>query len=305
MLLAATLWGLTGTLFKRLGDWTDADAVDLAVIRAIGAGLMLGGWLLAKDRAAFRVPLTVLPRIAAFSLVTVTAFYLVLVWTFERTSVAVGTLLLYLAPAMVTLGAALLLGEPLTRRKVTALALTLVGCLLVVEAYRPAAVSGSAAGIGFGLLSAACYTTFSLGGKSLLANVRPPTLLFYSFAIGAGGLVAIKLLTAPDRWPPVGDVLLIVGTAALVTTLAPIVLFTVGLRQLPAGEASILASWEPVMAILVAAMVLGERPSMGQLAGAACVIAGVVVLATARRLGRARRASGAGLEVPRSVTEAG
>jgi drug/metabolite transporter (DMT)-like permease len=216
---------------------------------------------------------------------------LVLVWTFERTSVAVGTLLLYLAPALVTLGAALVLGEPLTRRKLVALGFAFAGCLLVVEAYRPAELEGSAAGIAFGLLSACCYGAYSLGGKALLARVRPPTLLFYHYAFGAGGLILIKLATAPDHLPPLGDVVLIAGSVGVAVTLVPIALYTAGLRRLPAGEASILATWEPVMAIAVAAAVLGEVPSVGQAIGAAFVIGGVVMLAMSGRwVVRSRRA---------------
>jgi DME family drug/metabolite transporter len=229
--------------------------------------------------------------LAAFGLVTVTLFYLVLVWTFERTSVAVGTLLLYLAPALVALGAALALGEPLTRRKLVALGLAFAGCLLVVEAYRPAELEGSAAGLAFGVLSACCYGSYSLGGKALLARLRPPTLLFYHYAFGAGGLILIKLVTAPDHLPPFEDVVLIAASVGVAVTLVPIALYTAGLRRLPAGEASILATWEPVMAIAVAVAVLGEVPSIGQAIGGVLVISGVVMLAvTGRRWVRSRRA---------------
>ena len=283
VLLAATIWGTIGTSLKLIDEHTEADAVEIAAIRAVGAAVALGWWLLLRDRSAFRLRRDDVPPLAAFGLVTVTVFYLVLVWTFERTSVAVGTLLLYLAPALVALGAALVLGEPLTRRKLLALGLAFVGCLLVVEAYRPTELDGSAAGIAFGLLSACCYGSYSLGGKALLSRFRPPTLLFYHYAFGAGGLILIKLATAPDHLPPPRDFILIAASVGVAVTLIPIALYTAGLRRLPAGEASILATWEPVMAIAVAAVVLGEVPSVGQVIGAAFVIAGVVMLAMSGR----------------------
>lgn len=299
VLLAATIWGTIGTSLKLIDEHTEADAVEIAAIRAIGAAVALGGWLLLRDRAAFRLKPTDAPPLAAFGLITVTLFYLVLVWTFERTSVAVGTLLLYLAPALVAVGAALALGEPLTRRKLVALGLAFAGCLLVVEAYRPAELDGSAAGIAFGLLSACCYGAYSLGGKALLARVRPPTLLFYHYAVGASGLVAIKLVASPGHLPPTGDVVLIAASVGVATTLVPIALYTAGLGRLPAGEASILATWEPVMAILVAAAVLEEVPSVGQGIGAVSVIGGVVLLvASGRRPARAGGTIG-GLKVGR------
>ena len=81
-------------------------------------------------------------------------------------------------------------------------------------------------------------------------------------------------------------------------TLIPIALYTAGLRRLPAGEASILATWEPVMAIVVAAAVLGEVPSIGQVIGGVFVIGGVVMLAvTGKRPARQKRTVSIGTEL--------
>jgi drug/metabolite transporter (DMT)-like permease len=76
VLLAATIWGTIGTSLKLIDEHTEADAVEIAAIRAIGAAMALGGWLLLRDRSAFRVRSADVPPLAAFGLVTVTLFYL-------------------------------------------------------------------------------------------------------------------------------------------------------------------------------------------------------------------------------------
>lgn len=72
----------------------------------------------------------------------------------------------------------------------------------------------------------------------------------------------------------------------IVTTLAPTTLYTLVLRGLPASEASILATWEPVVALLLAATVLGDRLEVWQWLGAGAVFGGAVILARPGGLGR-------------------
>lgn len=279
VLAAATMWGTIGVSYRVLLDHIATDEVTIVTIRASSAAVLLGGWLAARDRGAFRVRRGDVPFLAGFALVTVTVFYLALIYALDRTSVAVGTVLLYLAPAFVTLGAALFLHERLTHRKLAALASTFGGCLLVVQAYRPANLEGNALGVGLALLSAVTYASYSLMGKRLLSRYRAVTVLAYDLLIGSAGLILVKVIVSPTAWPSWLGLLAIAGYSGIVTTLAPITLYTIGLRGLPSSEASILATFEPVVAVMLAAAILGETLSVGQAFGALGVIGGVVLLA--------------------------
>ena len=205
--------------------------------------------------------------------------YLALFTAFDLTSVAVGTVLLYLAPALVTVGAALLLNEPLTRRKLIALIATFGGCLLVVELYQPQDLVGNALGIGWGLVAAAAYAAYSLGAKPLLARYRAVTVLAYALLPAAVGLLAVKLLTAPDAWPSPGGLLAIGAYGGIVVTIAPYGLYMLALRRLPSSEASIVATLEPAVAVVLAGALLGERLAPLQLLGTIGILGGVVLLA--------------------------
>lgn len=74
----------------------------------------------------------------------------------------------------------------------------------------------------------------------------------------------------------------------LAVTVAPVALYTWGLRALRPSTAAILATLEPVVAIVLAAVVLDQRLHPAQLAGAALIIAAAVALslhaATAREM---------------------
>ncbi len=286
VLTAAACWGTIGTAFTLILDQIETDGVTVVTLRATTATALIWAWLGIADRDALRLPRRDLPFFVLFGLVTVTIFYLALIYAFQGTSVAVGTMLLYLAPALVTAGAARFLGEPLTRAKLTALVLTFGGCLLVVRAYQPGNLSGTPTGIALALLAAVSYASYSLMGKPLLARHRPGTVLAYHLLIGTVGLAAIKLVVSPGSWPAPREALAIGLYTGIVTTLAPITLYTLGLRGLPSSEASILATVEPVVALGLAAAVLGERLDPVQWLGALGVLSGVALLtwpAPARR----------------------
>lgn len=158
-------------------------------------------------------------------------------------------------------------------------AFSILGCLLVVRVYRLDLLRGSLTGIGFGLVSAASYAAFSLMGKSLLQRYRVQTVLLYHMLVGTVGLVAVKLIVSPLAWPDVKGLLLFGGYTGLVTTLLPITLYTIGLSAMPSGDASILAMVEPVVALVLATVILGERLGIWQMIGGTMVLGAVVLLA--------------------------
>ena len=65
---------------------------------------------------------------------------------------------------------------------------------------------------------------------------------------------------------------------ALGPTVGALTLYTAGLQRVPAGVASITATLEPVVATVLAVVVLGERLAVPQLVGAALVVTAVLLL---------------------------
>lgn len=283
VLAAATLWGTIGPSYDLIGEQGEADPIGIVTIRALAASCLFALWLLVKRRQALAIRLRDIPLFVIFGLVTVTAFYPVLIYSFQETGVATGVLLLYLAPVLVTMTAAVFLGEPLTRRKLGAIVLSLSGLALVVGAYRPDHLAASPLGIGLGVASAICYGAYSVIGKPLLARYPPVTVLAYHLLVGTLGLMLVRYLVADDGWPSIGSIAVIAGYNGVFTTLLPIALYTFGLSRLPAGEASLLTMWEPVVALLLATTLLGETLEPPRLAGALLILGSVVLLSVPHR----------------------
>jgi drug/metabolite transporter (DMT)-like permease len=279
VLAAAACWGTQGIAYALILHGVPTDGLTVVTLRAVTATALLWVWLGLTNRAALRVARADIPGFALLGFVAVTLFYPALFYAYAWTSVAVATTLLYLAPAFVTLGATALLREPLTRRKLAALALAVFGSGLVVEIDQPARLAGSVPGVALGLVAAVSYAAYSLLGKGLLARHRPPTILAYYLLFGTLGLLILKMAVSPAAWPAPDAALPIGLYTGVMTTLAPIALYTFALRRLPASEASILLTFEPVVAFAAAGAVLGQTLGADQWLGAIAVLAGVVLLA--------------------------
>src|SRR5215208_624294 len=296
---AAACWATQGVAYALILDGIKTDGLTVVTLRAVTPTLVLWLWLAVTDPGALRIPRTALPAFTLLGDIAVTIFYPALFYAYQWTSVSVATTLLYLSPTLVTLGAALFLREPLTKCKLIALVTTFLGSAMVVEAYQPQNLTGSAAGIGLGLIAAATYGTYSVLGKKLLARHQMATVLAAYLLLGTLLLIGVKLLVSPGTWPAPREAVTIGLFTGVLTTLLPITLYTFGLSRLPASEASILLTFEPVVAFVLAAVVLGESLHAGQWLGVMAVLGGVMLLtwpgrapirATIARYGRPQRA---------------
>jgi drug/metabolite transporter (DMT)-like permease len=273
---------MQGIMYALILKQIEIDGLTLVTLRAVTATLLLWFWLALTDRTALRIPRSAMPALSLLGLVAVTIFYPALFYTYAWTGVAVGTILLYLSPAMVTCGAALFLGEPLTRRKVGALVATLLGSTLVVQLYQPSHLTGSATGIAVGLLAAASYATYSVLGKHLVGQYRMATVLAAYLLVGTVLLIAVKLWVSPAVWPAPREAIAVGLVTGVLGTLLPITLYTYGLSRLPASEASVMLTLEPVVAVILAGVVLGESLAPSQWLGVTAVLGGLMLLTAVR-----------------------
>ncbi|HYO49724.1 MAG TPA: EamA family transporter [Chloroflexia bacterium] len=297
VLLAATLWGTLGTIYTLGTEGYDLTPVTVVFWRAALASLVLGVVLgvvlpaFGKGWRQLRVRRADLLLFATFGLLGVTAFYLLYIYAVVLVGVAVAVVLLYTAPIIVAVMAWRWLGESFGPRKVVALALTFAGCALVARAYDPERLQVSVVGILCGLGSAFTYALYSILGKvSLRRGYSIATMSFYVYTIGAAGLLAAALVGDPAQLFSMGanfeawGLLLVL---ALAQTLGALAAYTAGLRYLEAGVASILATFEPVVATVLAFTILHETIEWPQMVGGACILVAVIVLQVRLRL-RAR-----------------
>lgn len=199
----------------------------------------------------------------------------------ELISAGVATLLFFTYPAVVVLAGSLLLDEPLTGHRLGALALTVGGCALTAGGGGGADV----AGVGLALLAMGAISAYVILGRRAIersAALGGAAVILTVTAVLTAGMAAFRgdlhLGGGPDAaaWT---------ALTGLVGTAFPVTLFLVALRHMQAGKVALYSTVEPVLTVLLAAAVLGERMSAVQLAGGALVVVGVAWLRLERRPG--------------------
>jgi DME family drug/metabolite transporter len=307
VLVAATLWGTLGTLYKfgteqygltpeAIVFWRAAlAAIILWVALGVVVPLVGGGW------GGVRVRRRDLPMFATFGLLGVTAFYILYIYAVVLVGVAVAVVLLYTAPVFVAVMSWRFLGEPLTTRKAVALMLTVAGCVLVARAYDPGLLRVNAVGILCGLGSGFTYALYSILGKlALKRGYGIATMSLYVYSIGAAGLLAVALfIGGGGSTSRAGTGTLAVSgeegawallvALALFATIGALYAYTASLRHLEAGVASILATFEPLVATALAYFVVGEHIEWPQAAGGLLIVAGALALQIQPRRKRQER----------------
>jgi len=286
VLLAASLFATSGTIIKHLIQAYRLQPLTVATVRMTLAALMLFAVLGALDRKLLRIQARDVPFFLLFGLICVTLFQACWTYAVSLIDVGVATVLNYTSPAWAVLFAWPLLGERINRQKGVALLLTIAGVALIVRIFDAHFLSLNVVGLLWGLASGVLYGLYGIFIRRALKRYSFWTTITYAFAAGALFLVATQLVLSPVEASPSrmvsafaqpGAALWLV-ILALVPTLGGHTLFAFGLRFLEATVATILATIEPVMATLWAALFLGESLTWPQLIGGALVIAGVIAL---------------------------
>ncbi|HEU4397678.1 MAG TPA: DMT family transporter [Actinomycetota bacterium] len=275
VLAAAVLWGTTGTARALAPAGTSPLSVGAVRIAVGGAALVAVARLRGGLRRGGTWPVG--PVVAGT--VAVAGYQLAFFSAVARTGVAVGTMVaIGGAPVLAGLLAWVIRAERPGRRWYGATALAVAGGGLLAVAGQ--AVRFSPGGVALALGAGAAYAVVAVAAKELLAGHGQVEVMAALFAGGAVLLVPVAALLPLD-WLGTPRGALVALHLGLVATAAAYVLFAVGLRRVTVATAATMSLAEPLTAAVLGVALLGERLTVAGLAGAALLVAGLVLLAAA------------------------
>lgn len=268
MIAAMTVFGTMGPFVRAIALSSGALALCRAALAAAVLGLFL---LVTRQRISFRE----IGR--EFWLVLLTGVGLGLNWVtlfqaYRYTSISIATLCTYFAPVLIAAACPFLFKEKVTRRQVFCFVMATLGLMLIVGV---GGLSGSGTdfiGILFGLLTAVLYAAVVLANKFIhtVAGIQRTFLQF------VGALVVLVPYVALTGGLGLGALdargwvsLLIVG---LFHTGVTYCLYFTAMRDLPGQETAILSYIDPMLAVVLSMVVLGERLTALQFLGGAMVL---------------------------------
>jgi len=273
---------------------SDVDPVTLLTLRMLYSApfFMLMAWW--SGRGAAPVGRRDALRLTALGFV---GYYLSSLLDFlglQYVTASLERLVLFLYPTIVVVLSAIFLAQPITRRTVTALALSYGGIALAV--FHDVRVSGDTASTLLGGLlvfgGAVGYAIYLVGAGGIIARLGSSR--FIAWAMLASTLF-IGIQFAATRPFSALDVASSVHALALAMaifcTVLPTWMIAESVRRIGASTASLVGSLGPMFTIGLGAAILGERVNLLQLGGVALVLAGVMLVS--RGAGRPRVARNA------------
>ncbi len=278
VLLAASLWATIGVIYSHLAGSRGLPPLAVAAARAGLGGLLLLAGLAALHRPWLRIRGRALAVTLAYGVLGIAVFYATYVYAVVSAGVAVASVLLYTAPAWVALFAWRFLGEKLSPTHLAALGLTIAGAALVAGLSPGSGPRLGAAGIFWGLAAGLTYAVWSLFNSIGVRYTSPWTFQCYGMLSGAAALLLVQPL-APLA-AAAGDPAAIAWLALLAAgpTVGASVAYASGVRLVPVSVASLIATLEPVIAALLAWLLLGETLNPLQMAGGALILLAVWLL---------------------------
>ena len=282
IITAAVCWGLIG-LFVRTLAAQGFSSMQIVALRSLAAAICVTLPLLRSGSAALRIRLRDLWLFVGTGICSLLFFTYCYFQAITIMDLSTAAVLLYTAPSIVMILSLLLFHERITVQKLIALVLAFAGCCLV------SLVGGehklSTVGILYGLGAGFGYALYSIFARYALdRGYSSNTINFYSCLLTTIGAAIIWGAAQPlgvmiGSWKGFG----LCTALGIVTCYLPYLLYTYGLTGLETGKASILASFEPVVATLVGIFVFHEKLTPLSALGCVCVLSAVVLLNLKRR----------------------
>ena len=276
---AGLSWGTMGLLGKIIYSTTNIGPISLALYRLFFAIPIFAALTIING---YDVSLTrrEVVLFAAFGFCGLTVFEALYFTSFAYTTVQHAAALLYTAPAFVALLSWFILKEHLTRRKLVAVVLSVLGAFLVMGIVRGESLFASKTQIGdwLALGSGLAYSSWYIFGKILGKNREPAVTSLIALSFGAlfllpltAGLEGIRVPNSLLAWGLLALVGLIPSTLAYLFYLG-------GLKLIDATKASVFAIVEPLSAAVLAFVFFHEILSYDSLLGFILIISSILLV---------------------------
>ena len=269
-ILSGIMWGSAGIFVRKLSE-LGLNSVSIVETRIIVAIIIIIDGLLCLDKKLLKIKLKDLWIFICAGIFSMLGLNLCYNFAINELTLSLSAVLLSLAPIFVLILASILFKEKLTLQKTVCAILALIGCILssgVLEEV--GAMKWTTIGIIIGTLGAFFYGTYSIFSKiAMLKGYHSFTVTIYSLMA-----VGIALLPFTD-WLKVWEIIQIAPAPmsgflllhSLLTSVLPYICFTVALNYVEAGKVAILASGEPIAAMLFGIFFYQEIPTILSLIG--------------------------------------
>ena len=294
-LLGALAFAVNGTVSKAI-LLSDLDPARVSQLRVSAAFLILLAFVAVNRPERLKVAKREWPYLIAYGILGVAMTQYLYFVALQYLPVGVALLIEFTAPVFVALWFRFVLKEPTRATVWLALTVALLGLALVAEVWRGFTFDaiGLVAALGAAVALSAYYLITD--HEVRMPEPRDPV----SLTMWGFGFAALFWVVAQPWWsfpwsgfagtsdPELGSIIgerplwLLSLWMVVLGTVVPFWLVVASMRHLRASQASVVGLTEPLLAIIVAWVVLSEALSLVQLLGGALILFGVVLAERSR-----------------------
>jgi drug/metabolite transporter (DMT)-like permease len=274
VLVSATAFG-TNAIFAKLAYAAGLATTQVLALRFLLAAVGMWGLAIALGQNPIGFKRRRLVALFGLGAIVYTAQSLTYFTALQTLSASLVVLIVYIYPGLVVIAGWLFLRRSVSRWHVVALAVSFAGLVLLVGG----AELQIAWGLVFAIAAPTIYTAYILFSEKVMSQVPAigASAVIMSgagiaFAVIAGIGGELNLPASRDGW-------LVVLSLAVVPTMIAISTFLAGLPRVGAARASLLSTWEPVVTVVLAVILFGDRFTFVQAVGGVLILAAVVMQA--------------------------
>ena len=280
VLMSAVFWGTAGLFVGTLRDSYGISPLQIILGRSIMTIALLGLFMLLYNKDLFKVKLKDLWLFAATGIGSITFFNYCYYNTMALINLSVAAVLMYTAPIFVMIISLVFFNEKLTFTKVTCCLLAVIGVSLVSGIVGNSS-NFNAKGLILGLLTGFGYSLYGILSSILIKRgYSPYTINFYSFVFVGLSVSVLIFKQLPQtyslytvNYKPIAVIFLM----ALINTVIPYIAYSSGLKTVRPTVAIIIATIEPVVAMIID-IIKGHTPDVFGYIGIAIILFAVVLL---------------------------
>ena len=280
-IISGAMWGSAGIFVGKLTE-QGMNSYTVVSVRVILAVLILAVWLGIYDRNLLKIKLKDLWIFVAGGVVGMFGLNICYNFAISELSLSLAAVLLSLSPVFVLFMAAILFKEKITSKKVICMTIAIAGCVLASGVLESAStMRWSVKGIIVGIIGAFFYGLYGIISKTAMERG------YHAFTTTFYCLFMVMLVVIPlTNWKLVTNVVVanpikmsvFLVIHSLCTSVLPYILYTFSIRYIDAGMASILASGEPVAAMIFGVIFFSEIPTVLSVVGIVLVIVALALL---------------------------
>jgi len=163
------------------------------------------------------------------------------------------------------------------KKKLIAVFTTIVGCTIIALAGKEVGGNWNTLGFIIGLCSGLGYALYTIFGKIALRDYDSFIITFYTFFVSSITLLPFFPFWKKAQSLPLEAWFFMTGLGLFPTVIAYL-LYTYGLKGVESSTASIIATVEPISAVLIGITIFNENLFIGQMIGAVFILSSILII---------------------------